>query len=105
MTRPTFSNPAFAAIVPNDQAFFVLGVLTGDDGSPACAIKYPVVAWALEMETLAPSPVTLEGLQPDNCYLLQPDGTVERPGIDGFSSVDHWLAEQQRLHATRARPR
>lgn len=94
-----FGKPGFVKIIHADKDFFVLGFVSDDSGYPIEAIKYPVVAWALEDGTLAPYPITLEGVQTENCYILQPDGTVERPMIGSFASVEEWLADQQAVHS------
>ncbi|WP_151448499.1 hypothetical protein [Lacisediminimonas profundi] len=101
MIGAEFGMPEFTQIIPADKSFFVLDVLYDDNGYPVAPIKYLVVAWALEEGTLAPYPVTLEGVQTASCYILQPDGAVERPGIDGFANIEDWLADQQSDHAFR----
>lgn len=99
MNAVDFGRHVFVKIVPAYEGFFVLGVLGDDNGYPVEVIKYPVVAWVFEESALAPYPVTLEGVQTDNCCILQPDGTVERPMIGGFASIEEWLADQQAAHA------
>ena len=86
--------PRFAAYLTAARGYFVLDVLTDDCGRPCAPIKYPVVAWALEEKSLVPHPVTLEGVGQEISYILQPDGSIDRPGIDGFASIDGWMADQ-----------
>jgi hypothetical protein len=95
--------PDFGTAIPALAGFYVLGVLSDGNGYPCEAIQYPVVAWVLEEESFAPYPVTLEGVQFDNVYILQPDGSVERPCLDGYPSVAEWLADQQAKHEQKKR--
>lgn len=89
----------FREIKDAAPGYFVLTALDDDSGVPSEAFKSPVMFWAIEAECLIPYPITLEGPQTDNVYILQPDGSVERPWVDGFSSVDCWLEDQQAKHA------
>lgn len=93
------AKPKFVGTISANPGFYVLTEIGDDNGYPVEADKAPVVAWALEEDSLAAYPVTLEGVQTDNDYVLYPDGAVERPGIDGFRSVTEWLAAQQDDHA------
>jgi hypothetical protein len=93
--------PDFGATIPAQPGFYMLGVLGDGDGFPFEVIQYPVVAWALETESFAPYPVTLEGVQFDNVAILQPDGVVEIPCVGGYPSVAEWLADQQAKHGAR----
>lgn len=82
---------------------YVLDVLTGDDG-PSEPIKYPVVAWALEEGTLAPYPVTLEGVQLD-AHILQPDGSIECACVGGYPNIEEWFADQRETYTRGKRGR
>lgn len=89
----------FREIKAAAPGYFVLAALVDDNGAPSEALKSPVMFWAIEAECLVPYPMTLEGVQTDNAYILQPDGSVERPWIDGYANIDDWLAGQQAEHA------
>lgn len=102
MSARNHGGPRFVAYLSAPPGFFVLGALTDERGFPSEAIKYPVVAVALEEGCLAPYPITMEGVITENEYILQPDGSVERPGIDGFANVDDWLANQQQAWHAKA---
>lgn len=84
----------FIKIIVANPGFYVLDILTGDDTVEP--IQYPVIAWALEDGALAPYPITQEGIQLQNVYILQPHGTVERACIDGYPSVGDWLDAQKK---------
>jgi hypothetical protein len=90
----------FVEIFPANEPHYVLDVLTGDGSIEP--IKYRVLFWALEAKTLFPYPVTLEGVQTDNVYILEPCGKVERPGLDGYANMDEWFADQKKKFARRA---
>ncbi|HYD59678.1 MAG TPA: hypothetical protein VEC35_04950 [Noviherbaspirillum sp.] len=91
MSRTPTNYPKFGAIIPAYPGFHVLDVAYRKDDSVEPS-RHPIVAWALTAdEFLIPYPVTLEGVQIDCCYILQPDGTVERPGIDRSDNVEAWL--------------
>jgi hypothetical protein len=93
----------FECVKLASPGYAVLGVLSGDHGEPVEAIKYPVIAWAFEEISLAPYPITLEGVQLDSLSILQPDGSVEQPCIGGFANIDEWFENQQAEHnATKA---
>jgi hypothetical protein len=87
--------PKFSKIIPSNPGYFVLTTITDDHGYPIEVDKAPVVAWALESDSLAPYPVTREGVQSEVQYILEPHGVVERAWIDGFLNVDDWLKSQQ----------
>lgn len=85
----------FIGVFAAQPGFFVLELMRGN-GDEIEPIQYPVLFWAIESESLAPYPITLEGIKTESNYILQPDGSVERPGIDGFGSVDAWLTHQKK---------
>lgn len=87
--------PEFVKIIPANPGYFVLTTMSDDAGYPAEFDKSPVVAWAMEGESLVPYPVTREGVHIDSPYILEPHGVVERAEIDGFLNVDDWLKSQQ----------
>lgn len=84
-----------ARTIPANPGFFVMQTLSDDNGYPAEFYKNPVVAWAFGVDCLVPCPVTLDGVAAGDAFILEPGGSVERPNIDGFPSVDAWLKSQQ----------
>ncbi len=80
--------------IPAQPGFFVIEVLCEDDGRPVATDSRAVIAWAMEDSLLIPYPVTLYGVQTEACFILQPDGTVERPNIDWFQHVGDWMKDQ-----------
>lgn len=85
----------FARTIQANPGFFVLHALSDDNGYPTDVDQASILAWAFEVDSLVPYPVTLEGVRTDNAYILQPHGAVERTNIDGFASVADWLKSQQ----------
>lgn len=85
----------FIGVFAAQPGFFVLEVMY-DDGDELEPITHPVLFWAIESQTYAPYPITLDGVKTENTYILQPDGSVERPGIDGYPDVHSWLAHQKK---------
>lgn len=78
-----------------NPGFFVVHTLNDEGGYPAEVDQAPILAWAFEADSLVPYPVTLEGVQTHNAYILLPHGAVERTNIDGFASVAEWLESQR----------
>lgn len=85
----------FAQAVPAFADFHVLTVVGDEMGFPSTFSQSPVVAWALESGSLYPHPITLEGTQTDQPYILKPSGCVYRQPDDYFPSAVEWLADQQ----------
>jgi hypothetical protein len=75
--------------------FAIIEVLVDGSGRPVDSITSHIVAWAFEQDLLIPHPVTLCGIQSGPVHILQPDGSVERPNLDSYTSVAEWLAAQQ----------
>jgi hypothetical protein len=88
-------------IIRADPGHYVLGALVDDNGYPVETCKYPVLALGFEKDSTLPYPITWEGAQTENVYILQPDGTVERPWIDGFLNVGDWLKAQQQEYTAK----
>ncbi len=84
-----------ARTLPANPGFFVVHALCDDNGYPGEVDQTPVVAWAFEVGSLAPYPVTLDGLRTDSVYILQPHGAVSRAEKDSWPSVADWLKSQQ----------
>lgn len=87
--------PDFLEIKRANTGFFVLRTFDDENGRPTEIEKAPVEFWAIERDTFALYPITLEGLHADNVYILCPHGAVERVNIDGFVSQDEWLRSLQ----------
>lgn len=89
----------FVKIESIEPGFYLLHPQDDDNGYPIRAHKTPIVGWAYEEDSLAPYPITLEGVQTDNVSILHPDGTVDRPCFQWFPSADYWLRAQQQEYA------
>lgn len=81
--------------VPAQPGFAVVDVIADNSGRPISASSSPVVAWAFEHDLLIPYPVTLCGVQTGSVFILQPDGSVERPNVVGFADIDAWLSYEK----------
>lgn len=96
----------FSKVISAIPGYFVLTVLNDGNGYPSEVYKTPILAWALEGEFLAPYPITYEGAQTDNCYILAPHGIVERAWLDSFLCEDDFLKSKQEDHmAKHGRPK
>lgn len=91
----------FVKTITAPPGFYVLGELVDENGYPVEACKYPVLALGFEKDSTVPHPITWEGAQTENVYILHPDGTVERPWVDGFLNVDDWLKAQQQEYTAK----
>lgn len=90
------------SIQPAALGWYVIEVQEDEKGYPVDAFRYPITQWAIEVESLAPYPVLLDGVRTDNPYILLPDGSIERPNIDGFANQAEWLADQQAAYNCKA---
>lgn len=96
----------FSNAIQANPGYFILTALGDENGYPSEVYKTPILAWALEGELFAPYPITLEGTQTDNCYILAPHGIVERAFLDSFLSEDDFLKSKQEDHmAKHGRPK
>jgi hypothetical protein len=82
-------------VIKADPGYFTLIPVDNEAGNKFEALHMPIVAWALERDTLQPYPITLAGLDVDTPSILRPDGKVERLGQQTFSSVVEWLDDLQ----------
>lgn len=90
-------------IIKAAPGHYVLGTLDDDNGYPVEVCKYPILALGFEKNSTVPYPITWEGAQTENVYILQPDGTVEQPFISGFTNVYDWLKSEQDGYAEKKR--
>lgn len=92
-----------AQYLPSSPGYFALELTF--EGEKPVAYRKAIVAWALEADTFAPYPITLEGLIVENVAILRPDGAVDMPCNAFYDDLQEWLEEAHAEHvAERARP-
>lgn len=85
----------FVKVESIDPGFYLLQVLRNDNDYPIGVRKSPIVGWAYEENSLAPYPITYDGVQTDNISIRHPDGTVGGPYSEWLPNIDCWLKAQQ----------
>lgn len=96
-TRPDFQ---FSYVIPAHPGFYVISVQPGRRDFPAAVFRLPIIAWAIEVGSYWPYPITPSGVETNYLPYECPSGPVVESAGNAFSAnVKEWLTEQQERYA------
>lgn len=93
--------PKIAAYIAAAPGFFIIETVFYDGDDSIEIYRRPVIGWAIDANEYCVYSITPDGIHwRTSPYLLQPDGTVDRPSIDGYANLEDWMKAMQREHTS-----